>query len=122
VTEGKNPRWVDAHGKKILVSTLPYPDKKSRRRRRLDGAYSQVDLAWAARAARARRSPTAFMIVYLQYAAWKAKSATFSLPNTDLKIFGISRKAKYRILRAFAADGLIRVDHNGRQAPTITLL
>jgi hypothetical protein len=122
VTEGINPRWQWVHGKRIRVRSLPYNDKKSRRKRKLEGAYGQVTLAWAARAAKARHSPTAFMIVYLQYAAYDAKSATFSLPNTDLKIYGISRKAKYRILKSLAGAGLIRIDRNGRKAVTITLL
>jgi hypothetical protein len=122
VTEGENPRWVDAHGKKILVSTLPYPDKKSRRKRRLDNAFSQVDLAWAARAAKILHSPVTFMLIYLQYVAWQKKSKTFSLPNTDLRQYGISRQTKSRLLRALTTKGLIGTHRDGHQAVTVTLL
>jgi hypothetical protein len=122
VSEGENPRWVYAHGKRILISTLPINGKKTQRKRRLDDAFGQVDLAWAARAAKMLRSPATFMLIYLQYVAWQKKSKTFSLPNTDLRQYGISRQTKSRLLRAFTAKGLISTHHNGHQAVTVTLL
>lgn len=46
---------------------------------------------------------------------------TFSVPNGELKSWGIPRKAKYRALNQLVAAGLITVGRRGKRALTVTI-
>jgi hypothetical protein len=84
--------------------------------------FARMPLWWAEQAARATREPGIFVCVWLLHLAWKTRSSTFPLPNGQLRSRGISRKAKYRVLRELEAAGLIRVVRAPRKTPVVTLL
>jgi hypothetical protein len=50
------------------------------------------------------------------------KRKTFTVPNGELKSWGISRKVKYRTLDRLAAAGLIKLDRRDGEALTVTIL
>jgi hypothetical protein len=85
-------------------------------------AFVKVPLWWAVEAAKAAKTPTALVWVFLLHASWKAKSATFPLPNGWLEKHGVSRKVKYRVLRDLEAAGLILVERPSHRSPTVTLV
>jgi hypothetical protein len=104
-----------------------------RRRRELEAAtpvkrkrkvepFVKVPLWWIAQAAKATNSPTTVVCVELLYAAWKAKSLTFPLPNGRLKKLGGSRDVKRRVLRNLEYAGLITVERRARKTPIVTLV
>jgi hypothetical protein len=85
--------------------------------------FVKVPLWWIEEAARMAHSPTTLVLVELLYAAWKAKSLTFPLPNGRLKRLGVSRKVKYQVLRNLETGKgrLIVVDRRTRKTPVVTL-
>jgi hypothetical protein len=115
-----NPRYVDAHGKRILVETLEMPDRPVRKARRK--AFTQLPLDWAAETAKAAGTPGAIVWILLCHMAWKTKRATFPLSNMILARYGIDRKTKYRILANLEKAGRIKTEHRNKQAPLVTLL
>jgi hypothetical protein len=120
-----DPRWVTAHGKRILVETLETPGMRAReakRARRRKEAFVMLPLQWAADAARATKTPMAMVLILLQYMAWKTKSQTFPLRNALIAQYGVDRYAKYRALRKLEQAGVIRVLRQNKQASIVTLL
>src|SRR5207302_5295811 len=63
--------------------------------------------ASAEQAARATRTPKAFVWLWL-HLSWKAKTNTFPLPNEQLNKHGVNRKVKGRALGELEAAGLIQ--------------
>jgi hypothetical protein len=61
-------------------------------------------------------------MVELLYAAWKAKSPIFPLPNGRLSKLGVSRKIKYRMLHALERRPVILVERRVGKTPMITLI
>ena len=84
--------------------------------------FVQVPLWWAGEASQATKTPAALVWVYLRHAAWKARSATFPLPNDYFKKHGVSREIKRRVLRDLEIAGLITVERRPRKSPLITLV
>jgi len=115
-----NPRFVDAHGKRILVETLDLPDRSARKTRRKD--FTQLPLDWAADTAKAAGTPGAMVWILLSYMAWKAKSTTFPLSNMLLARYGVTRYTKYRILANLEKAGRIKTQRRHKQAMLVTLL
>jgi hypothetical protein len=109
-----NPRWVLAHGKRILVEDLEDPpqikERMHKRARQQKEAFVMVPLQWAADAAKDTRTQGALVWIVLLYLAWKTKSQTFSLHNTLLAEYGVRRDTKWRILRALEAAGRIKIE------------
>jgi hypothetical protein len=121
-----NRRWVIAHGKRIEVEDLDDPPhvkaRAAKRAKRREEAFAMLPLEWAADAAKAIKMPRTMVLVLLQYMAWKTKSQTFPLPNGLLAQYGVSRELKRRVLAKLEASGLIEIERQGKQNPTITLL
>jgi hypothetical protein len=115
-----NPRYVTAHGKRILVETLDMPDTPVRKTKRKD--FTQLQLEWAADTAKAARTPGAMVWILLQYMAWRTKSTTFPLFNILLARYGVDRRTKYRILANLEKAGRIKTQRRNKQAPLVTLL
>jgi hypothetical protein len=115
------PYMVYAHGKYIEVEDRddPTPAKPPRN---LLKSFAQVPIAWAADVAKAANMPEVLICTLLTYLLWKTKGPTFTLSNDYLKQFGISRKAKYRVLRQLEKAGIIRVEQQGKRATVVTLL
>jgi hypothetical protein len=84
--------------------------------------FARVPLAWAARAAIAMNCPRAFVLVWLQYQAWRWQSLRIAVPNETLARYGIDRKAKNRALQQLAEGGLIDLDQRPRKTPFATLI
>jgi hypothetical protein len=84
--------------------------------------FVKVPLWWIEKAAQAISAPSALVCIYLLHTAWKAKSATFLLPNGRLRKAGVSRKVKSRVLRDLETAGLIRVERRPRKSPLVTLV
>jgi hypothetical protein len=85
-------------------------------------AFVKVPLWWIETAAKDARSPITLVLIELLYAAWKAKSSTFPLPNDRLKKLGVSREIKRRVLRDLERRPVIRVERSPRKTPIITLI
>jgi len=84
-------------------------------------AFVKLPLWWAVAAAEATRTPAALVYIHLLHASWKARSATFPLPNGWLEQHGVGRKTK-RVLRDLEAAGLITVERSSRKSPRVTLV
>jgi hypothetical protein len=84
--------------------------------------FVMVPLGWIGRTARLTRSPATLVLMELLYASWRAKSATFSLPNARLKQLGVSRYVKRRVLLDLECGRVITVQRLPRKAPVITLM
>ena len=115
-----NPRFVDAHGKRILVETLDLPDRSARKTKRKD--FTQLPLEWAADTAKAAGTPGAMVWILLLHMAWKEESTTFPLSNALLAKYGIQRETKRRILARLEASGQIKIERRYKQSPVVTLL
>jgi hypothetical protein len=83
--------------------------------------FVNVPLWWAEAAAKATRTPVMLVLVELLYRSWKAKSATFPLPNGRLAKHGVSREIKRRVLRDLEAAGLMMVKRRHGKSPLVTL-
>lgn len=112
-------RYSPSAGKWVEVDEPPA--KPSAKQRRLGTAYAQVGLKEAATAFKAARADKGFVWIWLQYLAWKKKSATFPLPNDGLEQYGITRNVKYRALRDYVRAGLITIQQEKKQSVTVTL-
>lgn len=84
--------------------------------------FVKVPLWWIEIAAKDTRSPTTIVLIELLYAAWKAKSSTFPLPNSRLNKLGVSRKTKYKVLRDLERRPVILVERRPRKTPIVTLI
>jgi hypothetical protein len=116
-----NPRWVTAHGKRILVEDLDTRAPSTKVRRLRSEAFVVVPLQLTARASAAMNSPQTMVWVWLLYRAWQTKSSSFTIPNTALIDYGVTRKVKYRVLRQLEIAGLITVERPPRKSPVVTL-
>jgi hypothetical protein len=84
--------------------------------------FVKVPLWWIETAAKDARSPVTLVLIELLYAAWKAKSLTFPLPNARLKKLGVSRKTKHQVLRYLERRPVILVKRSHGKTPVITLI
>jgi hypothetical protein len=96
--------------------------KAAGRRKKKVEAFVKVPLWWIETAAKDARSPTTLVLIELLYAAWKAKSSTFPLPNGRLNKLGVSREVKRKVLRDLERRPVILVERHSRKAPIITLI
>jgi hypothetical protein len=115
-------RYVSSHGRQIEVETINPDGPAKAKRRPKDEPFVNVPLRWAATAAKATKTPKAFVWIALLYACWKARSATCSLSNAALVKYGINRETKRRALAELKAAGLITIEQTPGQAPIVTLL
>ena len=117
-----NPRYVMAHGKRILVETLDITPRQKKQAAKQQEAYAQVPLLWATEMAKLTKTPRAMVWIILVYLAWKNNSATFVLSNELLRRYGVTRFTKYRALETLEAAGEIGIERRGKQALIITLV
>jgi hypothetical protein len=112
-------------GKWCKVFDKPAPEGAkltARARRRAANPRIMVLLKSAAAAAKATRSPRMFVWLWLQYEAWRTKSATVTATNSELEFYGVNRERKRQALLDFEASGLIRVERSGLEAVTVTII
>jgi hypothetical protein len=91
-------------------------------KRKKANPFVKVPLWWIEQATRATRTPKALVCIWLLHLAWKAKSATFSLPSGKLNKGGASRHAKRRALGELEAAGLITIERHRGKNPIVTLV
>jgi ribosomal protein S19E (S16A) len=91
-------------------------------KKRKEPPFVKVPLWWAESVAEATKSPAVLVGIRLLYAAWKAKSMTFSLPNSYLQRHGVSREIKRRVLRDLETAGLITVERRHGKSPRVTIV
>ena len=96
--------------------------RRGSKRTALSEPFAIVPLHWAARAAKATRTPKALVWIRLLHLVWRQKTRTFYLPNKWLEDQGVSRFIKNRALDELEADGLIAVERRPRKSPHISLL
>lgn len=102
------------------VETMnPLPRQK---RQKLEQAFAKVPLQWAAVLAKDSQTRSAMVWIVLLHLAWKHKSLTFPFSNEILAKLGIDRKMKYRMLAKLEKAGRIKIQHQGKQAPLVTLV
>jgi hypothetical protein len=97
-------------------------NRKQTHERTTDEPFVQVPLWWIKLAAKDARSPATLVLIELLHAAWKAKSSTFPLPNGRLKVLGVNRETKRRVLRNLERRPLLTVERRPRKTPIITLI
>jgi hypothetical protein len=106
------------HVKRLRELEAAAPKK---RKKRVE-PFVQVPLWWIEVAANDVSSPKTLVLIELLYAAWKAKSSTFPLPNVRLAKLGVSREIKRRVLRDLERRPVIRVERSPGKTPIITLI
>ena len=84
--------------------------------------FVMVPWGWIEQAAQATRSPASLVLMELLYASWRAKSATFPLPNARLKQAGREPELKRRVLLDLECGRVITVQRLPRKTPIVTLL
>jgi hypothetical protein len=97
-------------------------NKTAGRRKKKAEPFVMVPLWWIAAATKATKTRKALVCVELLYAAWKAKSSTFPLPNGRLKKLGVGREAKRRALQDLERAGLITVERPTRKTLIVSLI
>jgi hypothetical protein len=112
------PGKVFRHGQEIDVDTIISTTKPKRR----DHLFAQVPLQLAAKVAKLTRGHQFFVWIWLQHLAWKTKSRTFTVSNSALTQYGISRKTKWRALESLETAGLISIERFENKAPIVTLI
>jgi hypothetical protein len=112
--------YICRAGRLIEVETIE-PDGPAKKRKATE-PFVIVPWWWIAPAAKAVRSPRTLILVELLYATWRAKSATFPLPNARLSKLGVHRDCKRRTLHDLERAGLITVVRRHGKTPTITLI
>ena len=115
-------RFVTRHGNQIEVETIPFQAQPSKVRRREADLFSKMPLQWSSAATKALGSRQSFVLIWLMHLAWKNKSMTFTLANTALAGYGVSRGMKYRALAKLEAAALIKVERRPGQAIILSLI
>jgi hypothetical protein len=116
-----NPRYVTAHGKRLLIETLDIPRLKASESKQQE-EFTKVPLQWAAEMAKRTGTRRALIWILLLHMAWKNRSTTFPLSNVSLAKYGVNRETKRRMLVRLEATGLIKVERQHGRAPIVTLV
>jgi hypothetical protein len=104
---------------KIMAAEKVKAEKKSAKR---EARFTGVLLKEAAAACKATRNQQAFVWIWLQYLAWDAGYKPFEVTNERLKDYDITRKTKWRALKAFEKAGLISIVRYERNSPVVAML
>jgi hypothetical protein len=103
-------------------STVVVIKAKPKKKEEASEPFVKVPLWWIEMAAKRIKSPATLVLIELLYAAWKAKSSTFPLPNTRLRKMGVSRQMKHLMLRGLERGGVILVERKPHKTPIVTLI
>jgi hypothetical protein len=107
---------------KFKSSKQPAPASTPKVRKQPAEPFVQVTLELAERVARLTRSPTTLVLIELLYAAWKARGASFPLPNARFRQLGVSRNITRKVLLDLECGKVIAVQRLRSRAPIITML
>jgi hypothetical protein len=113
---------IDFQRAQNVVAIPKARPKKRVKAEKASEPFVQVPLWWIEMAARRAKSPATLVLIELLYAAWKAKSPTFPLPNVRLRKLGVSRDVKRRVLYDLERGGVILVERPFSRTPIVTLI
>jgi len=104
------------------IESCPKPPKKPKRRR-VNGNFVKgpIPTEWLQKAS-ALPGKAFQMDVVIWYLYGLRKDTTVTLGNGLLEQFHISRKAKYRCLKALEGAGLIAVEYRKDRNPRVTII
>jgi hypothetical protein len=91
-------------------------------KRKKQEPFVKVPLGLAAKAAAACGCVQMMVWLYLLHRSWKLQKASFTVPSSALRNFGISREVKRRALRNLEGAGLIAVEWRMHKNPTVTMV
>jgi len=101
-----------------------YNQNSVRKRKKWQGGWfvkGPLPLSWLTKAARLQGK-----VLHVGIALWflvgLKRSRRVRLPQSTLKIFGVSRQASYRALRRLEKNGLVLVERHPGRLPIVTLL
>jgi hypothetical protein len=101
------------------------PETPKKRPRKVKGAHFGCSWDWVQRIRPVVHTRDQTIVAIYLWRRWVVlgERETFDVPNNELKLFGISRKTKYRTLELLEAAGLIRIVRRPvRAAPVIAIL
>jgi hypothetical protein len=113
---------IDFQRAQNVVAISKARPKKRKKAEKASEPFVQVPLWWIEMAAQRAKSPATLVLIELLYAAWKAKSPTFPLPNARLQKMGTSREMKRRVLHRLERNGVIMVERKPHKTPVVTLI
>jgi hypothetical protein len=94
-----------------------------RRKAASAGRFIGCPMWWWERALAAVDSKGQLVVaVYVWRRHVLCRKNTFGVPNGQLDSWGVTRQVKYRALAQLAEAGLIKIERNGREALTVTIL
>ena len=131
----EKPRYVWRHGKRIEVITLNLDGIAPPRRKRTHTSENPENrligcpVWWLQRIRLALETIDQLIVGLYVWRRWvvSGKRKTFTVPNGELKAWGISRHVKYRALKRLAAAALLKIIQprtpgEEKVATTITIL
>jgi hypothetical protein len=96
--------------------------KTTRRRLHEDGEpYGMPLLRTTADLAKVLRKPEIFVWVYVHHRAAITNKDTFTVPNGEVALYGVSKQAKLRGLEIIAETGAVTINRDRNLAVTVTL-
>jgi hypothetical protein len=121
-TRSKEEQQEETEFRRAQCTVVDIKVRPKKKQEETTEPWVKVPLWWIESAARHAKSPATLVLIELLYAAWKAKGSTFPLPNTRLRMLGVSRDVKRRVLRNLEQGGAILVNRPPRKTPIITLI
>jgi len=131
----EKPRYVWRHGKRIEVVTLNLDGIAPPRRKRTHTSENPEDrligcpVWWLQRIRPALETIDQLIVGLYVWRRWVVcgKRKTFTVPNGELKAWGISRHVKYRAIKRLAAAALLKIIQprtpgEEKVATTVTIL
>jgi hypothetical protein len=84
--------------------------------------FVKVPLAWVDRLDGAHCAATSKIALHLLWKSFKDRRQTIKLANGALALKGVTRGQKSRAIQELKTLGLIKVEHQLRKSPLVTLL
>jgi len=110
---------VDVAALRVDPAKLP---QKSAKRKRWQRRFVRVPWEWAMRLLGTKHASSVYPLAHLLlYEHWHAGGRPIVLSNALAAEVGLSRSSKWRALKELEELGLVRVKHQARKAPRVTV-
>jgi hypothetical protein len=83
--------------------------------------FVQLPLAWVDILSRDSRDKALVVLCHLLHLDWKQGGGPIKLPNGFLKMIGVGRGAKWRVLNKLESVRIISIERRGRKSPIVTI-
>jgi hypothetical protein len=113
-------RFVWCHGKRIEVEVITPATPARRKVAKITKTWAPIPHHRGLELAKHAGDPVLAVLLALEIAIHDARSNRVKLTNDLLDPYGITRQSKARGLRQIAAAGIISVEWDGQEAPTVT--